>query len=474
MPVKRRRVVVPRQRLIAQTLLCVLAVSSIAACTSAEEPKSEPSVSVSPSVAPTPVDLRLMVYGADDTVEVYQQIATAFSAANPHVNIDLDSRSDAASAAESALGAIATGVDAPDVFLLDLAQLPDAVAAEALHPVNELLEARDVPFGDGVQRAALTAYSVDNALACMPAEVSPEVVYYNKALVKPRVLRLQMNPDADPDPANPTRAWSWDMFVNAARQSVGGGAPGTYLAPDLNLLQAFLASVGGSAVDDDREPTTLTLSSSESRDALKQLATLTRERGLTLRPRQAERDSPLERFKRGELGMLIGTRALVPELRVVSGLKFDVTPLPSLRSGVNISSMSAYCIGKDSANVEAAADFLAFATVGEGAEIAARSGRMVPVDLDVLHSEAFTQPGQLPASAVVYAEAARRAMPIPYSIHWENAAASAGPALTRVLFGATLDVSSDDTPALDALLEQVDTESVPIFTPPEPSPDPEP
>lgn len=70
----------------------------------------------------------------------------------------------------------------------------------------------------------------------------------------------------------------------------------------------------------------MTLSSSESRDALKQLATLTRERGLTLRPRQAERDSPLERFKRGELGMLIGTRALVPELRVVSGLKFDVTP----------------------------------------------------------------------------------------------------------------------------------------------------
>ncbi|MFT4010743.1 MAG: extracellular solute-binding protein [Nocardioidaceae bacterium] len=453
----------------AVAIAVVVGLALLVGCSAEGKPSSPSSPTpTTPTETPSdaPVTLKLEVYGDETTVGTYRAIASAFKAEHSNVTIKIRSLPEAGAAAEKAIGEISGGNDAPDLFLLDLDRLPDAVAADVLQPVNELLEARDVPFGDGVQRTALTAYSVDNTLACMPNDVSPYVLYYNKRLVKPRRL---MDPEK---PLQATSAWPWEMVLQAAAQAAAKGARGLYIPPDLRLVQAFLVAGDGTAVDDPRAPTTLTLGNEASRDALKTLATLTRDPLVRITPQEADRVSPEKRFAAGKTGMLIGTRALVPTLREVRSLNFGVAPLPSLVQDANVSEMNAYCIAKSSEHAETAADFIAFATVGDGADIAARSGAMVPADLDTLHSDAFLQPDQEPASAEVFTEAARKAIPTPYSPYWLEAASSATTALTRVLYGASLDVTSDETPALDALLKSVDEQSVPIFTPPEPSESP--
>lgn len=458
-----------RDRRVGVAMVAVVAgLAMVAGCSGESTPAQPPSQTPTATPSDDAVTLKLEVYGDDLAVRTYQTIASAFEAEHENVTIKVTSLPDAGAAAERAIGEIAGDDNPPDVFLLDIDHLADAVAADVLQPVNELLEDRDVPFGDAVQRSGVLAYSVDNTLACMPSEVSPYVLYYNKRLVKPRRL---MDPDK---PLEPTGAWPWEMVQQAAAQAAARGARGLYIPPDLRLLQAFLVAAGGTAVDDTRAPTTLTLSSESSQNALKALATLTRDPMVRITPPEADRVSAEKRFMAGRTGMLIGTRALVPRLREVADLNFAVAPLPRLNRDANVSEMNGYCLAKTSVHDDTAADFIEFATVGDGAPIAARSGAMVPADLDTLHDDAFLQPGQEPTGSEVFAESARKAMATPYSRYWLQAASSATPALTRVLYGSSIDVTSDETPALDALLTLVDERSIPIFTPPEPSASPTP
>ena len=53
---------------------------------------------------------------------------------------------------------------------------------------------------------------------------------------------------------------------------------------------------------------------------------------LTLSPRQLRKESALDRFKKGKLGMIAGFRGLVPELRKTPSLSFDVMPMPAIEN----------------------------------------------------------------------------------------------------------------------------------------------
>ncbi|HSV37808.1 MAG TPA: extracellular solute-binding protein [Nocardioidaceae bacterium] len=443
----------------------------VAGCTGDNDPTTNPSATpTTTSTAPEPVELRLAVYGDDATLQMYQDIADAFTVEHPEVTFELTSTADASAAAEAAIGAISAGVGAPDVFLLGVEHLADVVEADAVTPVNELMEARDIPFGDGIQRNGLTAFSANAALACMPNEVSPLVAYYNTRLVRPRQLL-----DEDGERLlSLDKGWTWEMFMAAAAQAksrgAADGAKGGWLAPDLDALTPFILSAGGSVVDQELGPKHLTLSDGSTRAALKTLATFTRDPSLSLTPTEALRRSPLQWFRSGRLGVLFSTRAVLPSLRAVKDLKFNVAQLPKIDSAETTATMNAYCIAGTSEHVETAADFIAFAVDGPGVEISAVTGATVPVSLDILHMPVFLQPLQQPSNGQAFAESARRASLPPYSTRWSAARAAADPVLTRILYGRGINVTDEETPVLDALLEQTDEESRAIFEPPKPSP----
>jgi multiple sugar transport system substrate-binding protein len=349
--------------------------------------------------------------------------------------------------------AAAEGDDPPDVFLMDHEHLAELVRDKRMQPLDRLLEARQVDFGDGYQREGLTAFAANASLQCMPQDVSPLVVYYNRDLVD---LRRLGNPDEEPP--NPVDGWTWQMFAAAARQASRGPADGVYIAPTLESVAPFVWSAGAEIVDDARVPTTLTLSDGDSKQALQQVLTLVRDPRLTPTAQELSKQDAVTRFMEGKLGMILGTRALTPRLRTAENLRFDVMPLPSLGRLRTVAHVTGYCISADSRHVETAADFVAFATGRRGATITTRPGYVVPSNLEVANSPAFAQTSEQPASAFLFNEGVRRAEAMPSSPVWPRLTEQVAAPLHRLFYAPVID--------LDAVLQQIDKRSARVLAPP--------
>jgi ABC-type glycerol-3-phosphate transport system substrate-binding protein len=287
-------------------------VSLLAACTggqSSKDPASSSS-SASPSASSTgPVTLRFAVYGDADTVATYRTLAEAFTAKHPQVTIKIESAPDK-TIAQNRLDAGFEKGTAPDVFLADHDQLPLLVADGRVQPVDELLEQRGVLFGDSFDRLGLESPAADSALQCMPNDVSPYVVFYNRRLF-PEEVRT---PDGDASMAPAEDGWTWEQFAAAAQQMSHGQVKGVYLPPQLTTLIPLVRSAGSDLMDDQRKPTTLTFSDDANRGPLETILQVARDPILTPTTAQLGREDAVSRFMHGRIGMMVGTRALVPRL----------------------------------------------------------------------------------------------------------------------------------------------------------------
>lgn len=439
-----------RRTLAAATLACLL----FAACTSGAPepplPDASPTGATTSGEAAEPVSMRFAVYGPGASLEAYAQLADAFMVDHPHVTVELVR----VRTAEDVLDLVRDPAAAPDVFLLDHDHLPALVEEELVQPVDGLLAERQVDFGDGYERSGLTAFAAAAALQCMPHDVSPVVVYYNKDLVDLTRLGTEDEP-----PPNALDGWSWETFATAARQAARGPASGVHIDPTLMSLAPFVWSTGSEIVDDLETPTTLTLSEGDSREALEQVLALVRDPQVTPTRAELEQRSAARRFVDGDLGMVLGTRALTPRFRAAEGLDFDVMPLPSLGRFRTVSDMTGYCVAAGTEEVVAAGDFVAFAVGQEGAAITARPGYVVPSNLEVANSSTFGQPAQPPESSFIFIEGVRRSQPMPFVAEWPEVTDRLAPALEQMFYDPVID--------LDELLAEIDATSQEILAPDE-------
>jgi multiple sugar transport system substrate-binding protein len=405
------------------------------------------------------VTLRFAVYGGSQEVASYRRVARAFTRTEPNVTVDVDVLPGADAAARTLDGEFRSG-RAPDLFLTDAARLPQLVAERRVRPVDELLEARGVEFGDHYERLGLEAFAANASLQCMPDDVSPYVVYYNPALLQPSSLALPGQPT--PEPA--ASGWVWAQFRRAVQQVSTGRVKGVYLPPRLDVLTSLVRSGGADIVDDDQQPTTLTLDDATSRTVLGQVLRLVRNHAVTPTPQELAHEDAVSRFAHGRLAMLVGTRAVVPRLRQAKDLIFDVYPLPSLGSASTVADVRGYCIARASRHVREAADFLAFASGDRGASITARSGAVVPANLDVRSSEAFEQTDRMPVSQGLYGRVMRRASTMPTAAAWPVLLRQTQPLVNRLFYAPVLDI--------DGVLAQMDRMSSRILRQPSPSASP--
>lgn len=358
---------------------------------------------VAPDPDPTPpgkpTALRFMVSGAPAEIGAWRSVVREFNQANPHVAVSLVTVADDA----EAMAQLREG-DVPDVFLLSRRDMPEVADAGLNQPLEELLDTRGVDFGDNYKRDSLEAFARDRRLQCMPYSVSPMVMYLNRALVDWEELRVAEQPAPGTH-----KFWSFEQFAAAAEFAArkGPGIKGVYIEPTLAGLTPFVTSGGGKVFDDDKEPTSLALSEDESVEALGTSLELLRKGRVTPTPRELRNKSALDRFKEGRLGMIAGYRDLVPELRTVPGLEFDVMPMPTLEEGSTVGEATGLCLAADTTNPGTAADFIVHAISGESVSTMARAGSLVPTHNEVAESEAFLQPRQLPKHAEVFTRSIR-------------------------------------------------------------------
>jgi multiple sugar transport system substrate-binding protein len=454
-------------------LAVVVLAAGVAGCTSdAQEPDPDPSAAPAgpsktvdptdtpePSAEPEEVTLRLSVYGDRHRVRAYRDIVEEFVDARPEITVEIETHDDAGSSAEATVQELESGGEAPDVFLADDAYLPQLVATGRVQPVDDLFEDRGLQFGDDYQRVALTSFSADSRLQCMPAEMSPRIVYFNRGLLP----RAQLEADGVVLPFAEQTSWSWADFTATARAMAGvdrfGEVKGVYIPPDVGTLTAFLRSGGGDVVDATFNPSTLTLASDEARETIAEVAGLARDAGVSLTPEElAERDA-VARFTRGELGMLVGTRADLPRIRTNEELRFDVFPLPSIGRARSTATINGLCIDAETEHLDAALDLVQFAVGPVGSEIAAASGGFVPASLDTLDTDAFRQPDQLPRGVHVFATSNRRSEPMPYATAWPEVSAMVEEAMGRLYTRPWIDFET----TLERRMERLDTRSEELF-----------
>jgi multiple sugar transport system substrate-binding protein len=424
-------------------------------------PEPAPSPEASSTPPADPAELTFGVFGSEDEVAGYDDMVREFNSLSDSAQVSVvawDTRDQAADALES-------GEALPDVFLISRRDLAGLQQNGDVQPVDELLDARGVDFGDGYSRDALRAFSLDNRLQCMPYGISPMVIYFNTELIdfaRMRARGLQA-PGSDTS-EEPPRAWTFEQFTAAAEFATRPRrrTKGVSIDPTLLGFAPFIVSGDGRIFDDDTNPTSLAFSDESTRSALETTLALLRNAQVTLSPEELQERSAVEWFERGKLGMIAGFRDLVPRFRQVQGLEFDVMPIPVIEGSGTVGDITGLCLSASTRHVPQAADFLAHAVTEESVTAVARAGYLVPANVAVATSEEFLQPGRLPANARVFNTAVRDIYIAPLLTSWDELEAAVAPDLQELV---TADILPPE--AIEEITTSIDEESRTILSPDE-------
>ncbi len=426
----------------------ILAAIATGCASNDDPPKATP-----PTPSPTASnEITFSVYGPEKVTDTYGQIAAAYTREHPGTKVHIKAYGTHAEAVAAYRAALVMG-NPPDLFLMDHGDLNGLEDDKAIRRVDDLLAKRQVDFGGGYIRTALEAFSDEAALQCMPVDLSPLVVYYNPALID-----LERVAEPGRSPVTQENGWSLDEFRRAALQARRPGVRGIYVAPDLEQVAPFVWSGGGEVVDDTDEPTTLTLSDGPSVSAMEKLLEIVRDPALTFDQAALRKRSALARFKAGKLGMILGFRDLVPELREQQALGFDVMPLPKISSGASIAKMSGLCISAGSEHADLAADVLADVISDDGATQLAKTGYVMPTNVSVTGGEDFLQTLLQPLHSGVFSRDVRFTRLLPSDQYWPTVRRATARDLARLY--------SDPVIApLQDRLKAIDDASIPMFDP---------
>lgn len=410
------------------------------------EPKPLPGAS-----APTVSEVTLGIHGHPEEMAVYTQLVKEFNASHKRVHVKL-----AEWAPADATQAIRTGQKLPDVFLGDYTDFTTLIADARIQPVSNLLDERGISFGDRYDRHAIEAFSADNLLQCMPYELNPQVLFYNTDLIN-----LEDMTAASLETPSPTKAWTFSEFSSAVSYAAKPkrGISGLAVDPTIAGLGSYLYTAGAELVDNETEPSTLTFGDDSTREALDQVLPVLRDPKIVMGKQRLAKKSAVEWFKQGKVAVISGSRELVPELRKVEGLNWDVARMPKLAENATTASLNGLCISATATDPGAAADVIADLVDDASLTDLAQVGYLMPANVSVGGSDAVTQEGQVPANGAAFL-LSQRTMRLPARVpDYQALDAAVRPEIEALLFdGPTIDVAliaeAIDTTSADVIAQQ--------------------
>lgn len=338
--------------------------------------------------------------------------------------------------------AFASG-DAPDVFLINYREYAPFVQRGAVQAVGPMLEREGIDTADYYPEP-LRAFTYDDALQCMPQNISSLVVYWNRGLFAQAGVPA---PKAD---------WTWDDFVTTANALTSDGVQGVGIDSSITRMAPFIWSSGGTIVDDDQAPTRTTLHEPGARAALDAVVDLIGT-GATPDKEQLAAQGLPEQFMTGKVAMFLSSRVEVPALREQRGLDFDVASLPAMGEPASVLHSDAYCVASSSPNKAAAAKFIAYAVGQQGQNITALGGRTVPSLRSVATSPAFLTPARAPASSQVFLDAIPHLRHTPVTPSWPE---------VEDVIGTQLQRAFEDGVPLDEVLAEIRKQADPLLRSP--------
>ena len=388
---------------------------------------------------PAQETVTFMVFGDPAERQAYLDLVAAFEEAHPEIRMEL-THIPSPSAYRTRLSTEFAAGSPPDVTLMNYRRYGAFVANGLLEPVGPYLAASDLIQPDDFFPITIDAFTWDGEITCIPQNISSLVVYYNQDLFDAAGVSY------------PADDWTWDDFVETAvaltQDFDGDGRIDQYglgVEPSLYRLAPFVWQNGGPIVNSDAFPTRLTLTRPPSQEALQWFVDLRQAHGVVPdRVEEAALDSE-SRFVGGSTAMFLNSRRGTPTYREIESFIWDVAPLPQNKAAAGVLHSDAYCLSSTAENKAAAWAFIEFANSVAGQTIIAGSGRTVPSLIAVAESNAFLDPGQLPARSRVWLDTAATIRLVPIISSWEEIESTASDEIERAFYG---DISVDEAALL--------------------------
>jgi multiple sugar transport system substrate-binding protein len=350
-----------------------------------------------PVLTPTPAQpvtkLRFTYWGSEMEKAAIEQMVATFEGANPDVDVEpIQIPYDEYTAR---ITSMMKNGEAPDVGYLSGLQAP--VWAQE----GKLLDLTDLIQNDPSLSTTLLAsryYYAPGRVAGVNTAVEATLLFYNKTLFDEAGVPYP--------PSDPTKAWTWDEFVEAAKKltiDVNGKHPGengfdpekilTYGVAFDKIYEGwtiypFIFSNGGQLVNEDG--TRLLLDSPEATEAMQKLADLMWVQHVAPTPVQ-DQNLPgyVTMLQTDNLAMHISGHWSLLDYASVKDLQFGVAVLPKFKEPVTVVLGSPTVIFAGTRNKEAAIRFYKFHNNPEAVDLFAR-GLWMP-----LQKSYYTEPEKM-------------------------------------------------------------------------------
>ncbi|MBI5029517.1 MAG: sugar ABC transporter substrate-binding protein [Chloroflexi bacterium] len=371
-----------------------------------------PSVATNPTSSSAPKsEIVLLVNETPEGLAGYQQLIEAYAKIQPGVQVKLNNIANNAQFLQR-LAADFAAKTPPDVFVINYRRFGQFAIKDVLEPLNPYIAQSQVIRTGDYYPVALDAFKFKNKQYCLAQNVASLQVYYNKSLFTAANVPF------------PKDGWTWNEFLVAARaltKSANGKIVqyGLGVDPVALRLTPFIWAHGGELVDNENNPTKLTLDSPRSREAFQWFVDLqVKEHVVPSKVDQATENAQ-SRFQHGTLGMFLQSRVVTPELRdTIKDFDWDIARLPRDNNVATVLHSDGYCITSGSKNKTAAWSFVEFAGSAEGQKIMVASGRTVPSLKAVAESPLFLSSNLLPANNRVYLDMAPSIRRVPVMTTW--------------------------------------------------------
>lgn len=332
------------------------------------------------STASAQTDITFSLWGSPQEGEVWQQIASAFEAEHPDINVNIEV-ADWDGYWEKLRVQISGGTP-PDVFAMDAPLYPDWQSRNVLLNLQPYLDA-EPEILEGIYPITLEAYQTDDGLYGLPRDFQTIVLFYNKDMFDAAGVEY------------PTEDWTWEDFREAAAALTidddGDGTTDQWGAwaevYDMEPLWGPVVwSHGGEVVDPEAGETLI--------DSPEAMAGFEFIRSVWLDDQSMPTEEQLSQY--GWDGLLSGVAAMgfsghwsVPEYHG-AGLNLGVAPVPSGPAGrMTMVNSAGFVISANTPNPDAAWEFVKYATSEAGQTELAKIGLAVPIRESVTSSDAY-------------------------------------------------------------------------------------
>ena len=369
---------------------------------------------VPPALA-APTEISLVGWGGPEEKVIIQEVIRRFEAKNPDLKVKYTQIPGVGFEYLNKVRLLIVAGMAPDVFYVPDGAFAEMASRNTLLNLDAYVAKSKVVKVADMWPSAVDRYRWDGvrsqrgALYCLPKDIGPNVMFYNKDVLKARGVKA-------PDPKTPM---TWDTAIATWKQLSWNEGRSQHYGISGYPYEAAVWSSGGEIVSEDKR--SWVLNSPQGIAGVQWAADL----GLVhkVAPDGSKTaggsgsSSPGQLFESQLAAMHIDGRWMVPRFRKL-GFDWDVAPLPVPKKGMkSITWSGSVGFGISSSTKRASESFrlVEYMAGPEGQTEMTKSGLQVPNQRWLADTDVYMQRGQKPAHPEVFLASAATSRPGPWT-----------------------------------------------------------